>query len=94
VRQIEVRYCDGPRKLLGWVQLPDHLMVLGAKVPGRRAVTIEKSPPRVTHDPPVHFPVVSIPGGFGNPYLALKVDGHLPAQIAQLLEGYEFRAAR
>lgn len=98
MRQLEVRYCDAPRKLLGWVQVPDSAMVLGRVL---KVLDMSKLNEAV-HDgarsvedlPAVEFKVVSQFSGFGSTYLALKADGHPPERVAWLLRTYDFTMAR
>lgn len=89
MRQLEVRYCDGPRQLLGWIQLPDHQMVLGTLV----QVRDDQGSDPATGGMPIGFKVISQPGGFGHNYLALRADGHTRQRVAALLRGYAFKAA-
>lgn len=86
-RQLEVRHTQGQRQLLGWVQVPDELMQLGKKITIHGALDMK-------YAPPTQFEVVSLPGGFGHNYLALKADGYTAVQLASLLDRYEFVPAR
>jgi hypothetical protein len=89
MRKLEVRFCDGPRELIGWIQVPDHVMVLGSLI----QVADDQADARAAAGMPIGFKIVSQPGGFGHNYLALKADGHTRPRVAQLLRGYGFKAA-
>jgi hypothetical protein len=89
MRQLEVRFCEGRDRLLGWVQVPDHMMVLGKLL----QVADSDDGERTTQAMPIGFKIISQPAGFGHNYLALKADGHTPERVAWLLRGYDFKAA-
>lgn len=99
LRQLEVRYCDDQRRLLGWIQVPPDLMVLGKELtvirprPAHPALALTRkgittAPERAT------FKVTSLPSGFGMTYLALKADGFTAAECAELLEKHHFVPVR
>ena len=87
MRQIEVRYCDERRQLLGWARIPDASMALG------QSIRVQQDQDGIDREAFVEFPVVSLRSGFGHSYLALKADGHTPEAVAWLLRAYNYNRA-
>jgi hypothetical protein len=101
MRQLEVRHCGEKRALLGWIQVPDNLMVLGKRIDITRPRGVDMSRERGLPVAPgaatttISMQVASLPAAFGGAYLCLKADGFTVDQCEQLLSGFNFvRAPR
>lgn len=99
MRQLEVRHCAAPSKLLGWIQVPDTMMVLGKELAVMRPRSVAAAIAGLASHPApapdlVTFKVASLLSGFGSTYLALRADGHSAADCSDLLAMYHFVAAR
>ena len=97
MRQLEVRCCCEPRKLLGWIQVPDHMMVLGKELtvsrPPVQAMGAKQDLPAMGKPDHVTFKVTSLQSGFGHIYLCLKADGFTTDECRNLLRSFDFVGA-
>jgi hypothetical protein len=101
MRTLEVRCCCQPRKLLGWVDVPDELARDGSTL----VVTVRKYPPlcgfALFHDLPplptveqIRFPIADFSPAWDAPnYPALKAEGREVPELLELLASYSFRPA-
>lgn len=96
---LEVRCCYQPRKLLGWVDVPDDLARIGRRLFGMR-LQRKPMPPRPWEQPiraepsrveRVAFAVDGYTVYGERPYPALKAEGFSVEELQELLGIYDFR---
>lgn len=93
VRTLEVRCCCQPRKLMGWVDVPDDVADHGRwlVVPRIFRLLDPRVPLQIER---VHFTIeLYQPEGPERAYPAVKAEGRDGAELAELLEAFSFRAA-
>lgn len=100
MRTLEVRCCCQPQKMLGWVEVPDHLARKGKTLVSRLADYTLQTVPAAQPIGMAHQSVttVSFPleffhpeGDFSDPYLAVKAEGYEGDELYRLLRPWNFR---
>ena len=102
MKTLEVRcYCK-PEKMLGWVEVPDHLAQRGRTLVSRK-VEADLPAPVGPYDAPaalnsvqtvVTFPLEMFhPSPLADPYLAVKAEGYEGDELYRLLRPWNFRPA-
>lgn len=98
MRTLEVRCCCQPQKMLGWVEVPDHLAQKGRTLVTRMAqpfttpVTAVEGIVSPHVSTVVSFPVQMFhPSALSDPYLAVKAEGYEGDTLYRLLRPWNFR---
>jgi hypothetical protein len=104
MKQLEVRCCCQPQKLLGFVTVPDHMarpgQILYAPVPapplphvGRPYYDVDQTVPVPTRQPPpIPFPIESFYEN-GQRFIAVKGEGRTVEELELLLRPWRFKLA-
>lgn len=99
MKTLEVRCCCKPEKLLGWVEVPDHIAVRGMYIVGtlRMPTPIEafsklNETPTTHTAKPITFPIELYGDGRAT-RLAVKAEGYEGTLLETLLMPWNFRPA-